>query len=155
MKRPAPTINSAQAKSVTTASLARAQLDTLAEKEQQEQRALDRKIARLDQRFASQLAWNKRYGHWLARMLLVPLMVIAIGLVTAVVIGVWSGEIKVINRNSSSLVLRADSPVVFWLSVLYHGTLAALLVWLTYHCARASKFRGTRATQPLHRANIQ
>lgn len=141
MKRRAPAVTPGQAASVAAASRARVQLGASAERQQREQQAAERAFEKLRKRFAQQMVWQQRYGHWLARALLVPLVVLAALSVAAVVMGAWSGEIKVVSRFSSDVVLRVENPVRYWWSVVYHGSLASLLVWLSYLCARASKLR--------------
>lgn len=90
---------------------------------------------------------------WLSRIALLPLTVLLIGLVLVVALGLWSCELKVIQRYSSAIVVRTNSPIEYWFSVLYHSALAVFVCWLTVKCfattqlRRKSELRGRRAPE--------
>ena len=67
----------------------------------------------------------KRYGHWFARLALLPIFALAIGMVVVVVLGLWNGEIKELQKYSNLSVTRAGNPIAYWASVTYHRALAS------------------------------
>lgn len=103
---------------------------------------LDRSSARL----AKHYAWSNRYGHWLARLALLPLVALAVGMVFVVVIGLWSGEIKELQKYSKLFVTRTANPIGYWASVVYHSALASFITWITVVVFRAAKIGRKNAT---------
>lgn len=95
---------------------------------------------------AKHYAWSNRYGHWLARMALLPLLALAVGMIFVVVIGLWSGEIKELQKYSKLFVTRTANPIGYWASVLYHSALASFIAWITVVVFRAAKIGRKNAT---------
>jgi len=95
---------------------------------------------------ARHYAWSDRYGHWLARVALLPLLLLAIGMIVVVVLGLWNGEIKELQKYSKLYVTRTDNPVGYWASVIYHSALAAFITWITVLVFRAAKIGRKSAT---------
>ena len=98
----------------------------------------EERLAKSSQDLARMQAWSQRYGHWLARAALVPVGLIALACVVVILLGLWSGEISA-GRYSKVTAVRDHSPWSYWLSVGYHGLLAAFFVWLGVICLRAAK----------------
>lgn len=90
----------------------------------------------------------KRYGHWFARLALLPIFALAIGMVVVVVLGLWSGEIKELQKYSNLSVTRAGNPIAYWASVTYHSALASLITWISIVVFRASRIGRKKATSP-------
>lgn len=114
---------------------------------------LDRSIAeareKLDRSadvFAKHYAWSNRYGHWLARVALLPVLALAIGMVFVVIDGLWNGEIKELHKYSKLYVTRTGNPFAYWASVIYHGALASFIAWITTVVFRAARIGRNNAT---------
>lgn len=103
---------------------------------------LDRNAAMLTKHYA----WSNRYGHWLARVALIPLFTLAVGMVFVVVIGLLSGEIKELHKYSQLFVTRTSNPIGYWASVFYHSALASFIIWITVVVVRAAKIGRKNAT---------
>ena len=86
-------------------------------------------------------AWWDRYGHWFARAALVPVVALAVGLISMVAIGLWSGEINVISRSSKAMAGRIDSPVAYWLAVVHHSLMAAFVTYVATVVFQLSRSR--------------
>ncbi len=130
MPRPRPQLTPAHLKSIAAHS--RGQL-----LDEARQREIDALSASLDQslaesrvrlqRFEKDLAWWRRYGPWLARVALLPITVVAIGLVLVVGLGLWNGEIHVISKSSRGMISRINSPIGYWFAVVYHSFVATVV----------------------------
>jgi hypothetical protein len=153
MSRPPPQISSAQKQHL--ANLSRAQSHDQAARRNLEtmSQELDRSFAearetldRNAESLARHYAWSDRYGHWLARVALLPLLLLAIGMIVVVVLGLWNGEIKELQKYSKLYVTRTDNPVGYWASVIYHSALAAFITWITVLVFRAAKIGPRNAT---------
>lgn len=103
---------------------------------------LDRSFAEARQEFDG----PKRYGHWLARLALIPILALAIGMVVVVVLGLWNGEIKELQKYSKLSVTRTDNPIAYWASVTYHSALASFITWISVVVFRASRIGRKNAT---------
>jgi hypothetical protein len=103
---------------------------------------LDRNAAALEKHYGR----SNRYGHWLARAALIPVLVLAVLMVVMVVRGLWNGEIKEVHKYSKLYVSRAGNPVAYWLSAVYHGMLAAVTVWIGVLIFRLAKIRRKNLT---------
>lgn len=133
MPRSRPQLTPAQLKSIAAHS--RGQILNEAR-----QRELDASLAGLERSFAESEArmkklqmtnaWWDRYGHWFARAALVPVVVLAVGLISMVATGLWSGEINVISRSSKAMAGRIDSPVAYGLAVVHHSLMAAFVTYV-------------------------
>ncbi len=88
---------------------------------------------------AKHYAGSNRYGHWLARVALLPLLALAAGMVFVAVIGRWNGEIKELQKYSKLYVTRTANPIGYWESVVYHSALASFITWITVVVFRAAK----------------
>lgn len=84
---------------------------------------------------------------WIARVVLVPILIVAIGLVWGVVVGLWSGEINAISRSSKAMVGRIDHPVAYWLAVVHHSAMAA---FVTYVATVAFQLSRSRMEPPMN-----
>lgn len=134
MPRPPPRLTPAQLKSIAAHS--RGQL--LDEARQREidaySASLDRSLAEVrarSRRLEKDLAWLGRYGPWLARAVLLPMAILALGLLWLVGMGLWNGEIHEISKGSKGMLNRIDSPVRYWFAVAYHSFVAAVIVYFT------------------------
>lgn len=144
MTRPHPQLTPAQLKSIAAHS--RGQILNEAR-----QRELDASLTSLERSFVEsearmkQLrktnAWWDRYGHWFARAALVPVVVLAVGLIAMVATGLWSGEINVISRSSKAMSGRIDSPVAYWLAVVHHSLMAAFVTYVATVVFQLSRSR--------------
>lgn len=103
-------------------------------------------LDRNSENLARHYAWSNRYGHWLARVALIPILALAIGMVVVVVFGLWTGEIKELQKFSKLYVTRTGNPIGYWASVIYHSALAAFIAWLTVVVFRAAKIGRNNAT---------
>lgn len=153
MSRPPPQISSAQKQSL--ANLSRAQSHDEAAKRNLEAmgQELDRSFAEaraeLDrnvEKLAKHYAWSDRYGLWLARAAMLPILALAIGMVVIVVVGLWNGEIKELQKYSKLYVTRTANPIGYWASVTYHSALAAFIAWISVVVFRAAKIGQKNAT---------
>ena len=97
------------------------------------------KLDRNAEQLAKQAAWVDRYGHWVARVALLPMLVLALATVAMVVLGIWSGDIKEIHKYSKLHVVRTESPAAYWASVVYHSALAGFVTWMAALVFRAAK----------------
>lgn len=86
--------------------------------------------------------WLDEHKHWFSRVIFVPCIILAIGVTLIVFVGLSQGQIKEINRYSSTVVTLALQPVQFWNSVGYHFVLASILWGFT-----AIAWRGARSSQ--------
>jgi len=94
---------------------------------------------------ARHYTWSARYGHWFARVALLPVFVLAIGMIFVVVSGLWTGEIKELQKYSKLHVYRISNPIAYWVSVVYHCALAAFTNWIGVIIFRAAKFGKKKA----------
>lgn len=131
--RTRPQLTPAQLKSIAAHS--RGQIQSEARQRELEaslaslEHALARPDARLE-RLKKINAWWTRHGHWFARAALIPIAILAVGLVSLVAVGLWSGEINAISRSSSAMVSRIDRPVAYWLTVVHHSLLAGFITYV-------------------------
>lgn len=95
---------------------------------------------------AKHYAWSNRYGHWLARVALLPILALAIGMVIVVILGLWNGEIKELHKYSKLYVTRNGNPIAYWASVTYHSALASFITWITVVVIRAARTGRKNAT---------
>ena len=146
MSRPPPQISPAHKQNL--ADLSRAQWHGEAARRNVEAmgQELDRSFteaqAKLDrnaEHLAKQAAWVDRYGRWVARVALLPVLVWALATVAMVVLGIWNGDIKEIHKYSKLHVARAGNPVAYWASVAYHSALAGFSSWMAVQVFRAAK----------------
>jgi len=137
------------------ANLSRAQSrdETARRKLEAMEQELDRSFAaareeldRSSERLAKHYAWSNRYGHWLARVALLPLLALAVGMVFVVVVGLWNGEIKELHKYSKLYVTRTANPIGYWASVVYHSALASFITWIAVVVFRAAKIGRKNAT---------
>ena len=87
-----------------------------------------------------------RYGHWLARLALFPILALAIGMGVVVILGLWNGEIKELQKFSKLYVTRTGSPIAYWASVIYHSALASFIAWIAVVVFRAARIGRKNAT---------
>lgn len=146
MSRPLPQISSAQKQNL--ANLSRAQSHDAAARRNLEAMGheLDRSFAEAREKLDKHYAWSDRYGHWLARVALLPILVLAIGMIIVVVVGLWNGEIRELQKYSKLYVTRTGNPIGYWASVIYHSALAAFITWITVLVFRAAKIGRKNAT---------
>jgi hypothetical protein len=153
MSRPLPHISSAQKQ--VLANLSRAQSHDEAARRNLEAmgQELDRSFAEAKEKIdrnaevlAKHYAWSNRYGHWLARVALLPILALAIGMLVVVVFGLWSGEIKELQKYSKLYVTRTDDPIGYWASVIFHSALAAFISGITVVVFRAARIERESAT---------
>ena len=146
MPRPSPQITPAQKRNI--ANYSRVQAHDEAEDRKRETMLQEwgwssaKSKAELDsnaKRLAKQIAWKERYGPWIARAVLLPILALAIGLVAVVVAGLWDGEIKELQKYSKLSVTRSDNPIGYWASVMFHSALAGYIGWFAVHVFRAAK----------------
>jgi hypothetical protein len=109
----------------------------------QAKKELDRSAKKLEE----QNAWFDRHGHWLARLALLPILALAIGVLVFVVLGLWSGEIKELQKYSKFYVTRNGNPSSYWASVIYHSALAAFIAWVSVVVFRAAKIGRKNSTR--------
>jgi hypothetical protein len=136
----------AQKKNLTALSRAQTRDEATRRKLEAESRELDRCFAearedldRSAERLAKHYAWSARYGHWLARVALLPVLALAIGMVFVVASGLWNGEIKELQKYSKLYVTRSASPIAYWASVVYHSALATFTTWIALYVFRCAK----------------
>jgi hypothetical protein len=153
MSRPPPQISSAQKQGLANLSQAQAHDEAARRNLEAMGHELDRSFAeareKLDRNaemLAKHYAWSNRYGHWLARVALLPILALAIGMLVVVVIGLWNGEIKELQKYSKLYVTRTANPIGYWASVIYHSALAAFIAWITVVIFRAAKIGRKDAT---------
>ena len=153
MSRPPPQISSAQKKHL--ANLSRAQLN-----ERAASRKLEAMSQELDRSFAEakegldknadalrkHYAWSNRWGLWLARVALLPMLALAVGMFVVVILGLWDGEIKELQKNSNLYVNRTGNPIAYWASVIYHSALASFISWITVVVSRAARIGRNNAS---------
>lgn len=144
MPRPPPQVSSAQKQNLAALSRAQSHAETTRCKLEAMGQELDRSFAE-----ARQISDGpKRYGHWFARLALLPIFALAIGMVVVVVLGLWSGEIKELQKYSNLSVTRAGNPIAYWASVTYHSALASFVAWISVVVFRASRIGRKKATSP-------
>lgn len=138
MKRPPPTISSAQSKSIATHSKFQAQSEAYDQKVETIRLDLERSFSEtravLRRNSASIQAANK----WLPRIASVPVTALAIGLIFVATYGLWSGDLPAIAKYSKVHVLRDLNPVAFWFAFVYHSAIAAMFTWLAVKLLRAT-----------------
>jgi hypothetical protein len=153
MSRPPPQISSAQKQNL--ANFSRAQ--SLEEASRRNLEALGQELDRsfsdarekLDKNadvLAKHYAWSNRYGHLLARVALPPILALAIGMAVVVILGLWNGEIKELQKYSKLYVTRTGNPIAYWASVMFHSTLASFITWITVVVFRAARIGRKNAT---------
>jgi len=138
MKRPPARITPAQLDNLRALSRAQAKDTPPTTMPHEQHKEFEQRLARSSQDLARMQAWSQRYGRWLARAALVPVGLVALACVAVILLGLWSGEISA-GRYSKVTAVRGNSPWSYWLSVGYHGLLAAFFVWLCVICLRAAK----------------
>ena len=141
MPRPRPQLTPAQLKSIAAHS--RGQL-----LDEARQREIDAYGASLEKSLAESRAqlqlfekqrarWN-RYGPWIARVFLVPILIVAMGLVWGVGLGLWNGEIHVVSKSSKAMVSRIASPFGYWFAVAYHAFVATVIAYIALQILQLS-----------------
>lgn len=90
-----------------------------------------KKLDRNGDLLAQHYAWFNRYGYWLARAALLPMLTLTIGIAVVLILGLWNGEIKELQKYSKLYVTRTANPVAYWASVAYHSFLASFVAWVT------------------------
>ena len=63
-----------------------------------------------------------------------------------VILGLWDGEIKELQKNSNLYVNRTGNPIAFWASVFYHSALASFISWITVVVFRAARIGRNNAS---------
>jgi hypothetical protein len=84
-------------------------------------------------------AWSNRCGLWLARLALLPMLALSVGVFIGVILGLWDGEIKELQKNSNLYVTRTGNPIAYWASVIYHSALASFISWITVIVFRTAR----------------
>jgi hypothetical protein len=84
-------------------------------------------------------AWSNRCGLWLARLALLPMLALSVGMFVGVIFGLWDGEIKELQKNSNLYVTRTGNPIAYWTSIVYHSALASFISWITVVLFRAAR----------------
>ena len=98
--------------------------------------ARENTLAQLERNAERERRWWTRHGRTVARVALVPLLVLAAAPLMLVVQAVVVGEIE---RTSGLLVLRRVDPLFFWLSVLEPASMAVLFGYPFYRALLGSK----------------
>lgn len=146
MSRRPPQISPVQKQHL--ANLSRAQLNERAASRKIEAmtRELDRSFAEAKEAvdknanvLREHYAWANRCGLWLARVALLPMLALAVGIIVAVILGLWDGEIKELQKSSNLYVNRVGNPIAYWASVIYHSALASFISWITVVVFRAAR----------------
>ncbi len=75
---------------------------------------------------------------WIARVALLPIMVLAIGPLWVVGAGLWNGEIHAISKGSNGMVSRLTSAVGYWFAVAYHSFVATFIAYFAMQVLRFS-----------------
>lgn len=153
MSRPPPQISSAQKQNLASLSRAQTHTETARRKLDVMGQEWNRSFAEAREKhhrdmdvLAKHYAWSNRYGHWFARLVLLPFFALAIGMVVVVILGLWNGEIKELHKYSKLLVTRTANPIAYWASVIYHSALASFIVWITLVVLRAARIGRKNAT---------
>lgn len=63
-----------------------------------------------------------------------------------VILGLWDGEIKELQKNSNLYVSRTGNPIAYWASVIYHSALASFISWITVVVSRAARIGRNNAS---------
>lgn len=154
MSRPPPQISSAQKQSLANLSraqshgeAARRNLDAMDHELNRSFAETKEKLDRDADALARHYAWSNRYGHLLARLALLPILALAIGMVVVVIFGLWNGEIKELQKYSKLYVTRTGNPIAYWASVIYHSALASFIAWITALVFRAARIGQKNAPQ--------
>jgi hypothetical protein len=153
MSRPPPQISSAQKQNLANLSraqshdqAARRNLETMGQELDRSFAEAREKLDRNSESLAKHYAWSNRYGHWLARVALLPILALAIGMVVVVILGLWNGEIKELQKYSKLYVTRTGNPIAYWASVIYHSALASFITWIAVVVCRAARIGRKNAT---------
>ncbi|MDR7305682.1 hypothetical protein [Rhodoferax saidenbachensis] len=153
MSRPRPQISPQQKQNLANFSRAQSHDEAARRKLEAMGQELNRSFAEaretLDKNadvLAKHYAWSNRYGHWLARVALLPIVVLAIGMVVVVILGLWNGEIKELQKYSKLHVTRTGNPIAYWASVICHSALASFITWITVVVFRAARLGRKNAT---------
>jgi hypothetical protein len=153
MSRPPPQISPQQKQNLANLSRAQTHDEAARRKLEAMGQELDRSFAEaretLDRNadaLAKHYAWSNRYGHWLARAALLPILAVAIGIIAFVALGLWNGEIKELQKFNKLHVTRTASPIAYWASVIYHSALASFITWIAVVVFRAARIGRKNAT---------
>lgn len=76
---------------------------------------------------------------WLARIAAIPVAILFCLYVWMIAYGLVQGQIHEISKSSHRLVSIDQTPVQFWITVIYHSGVAAFLGFISYRC-----WQGTR-----------
>lgn len=90
----------------------------------------DERDAQRKERFKAYQAEMDRGLTWLARIGVIPLSLLVLGLVFVLVSGLWSGEIHQAGKHAKGYVSRETSPFGFWLAAVFHALSVALFGYL-------------------------
>jgi hypothetical protein len=139
MSRPIPKITTAQAKSIASFARTKAQEDITKQDFEKAISKFNETIAKIEDRQAREKASWERWGHWVSRVFFVFGVLLAFGATVSVIFGLFTGEIKELNRYSRAVVSLALDPYKYWASVVYHTGLAAFIWYVS-----AIAWKGTR-----------
>ncbi len=138
MKRSPPSISPAQAKSVAAYSKQQAQTEAHDTKLEAMGRDLDRSLDQWKSDLDKQNIELKTGARWLARIVVVPMSILAIGMAFIVLYGLWTGDLPEISRYSKGHVLRAENPVEYWFAFSYYTAFTCAFIYLAVRLLRAS-----------------
>jgi len=124
-------------------SLGEAQVHVEAARQRQERHAqetlqsFDRKLNEL----RAYERWSSRWGHWVARVALLPLLVLLAGGCYVVIVALLEGRANSFSRYSAAVHVRAVEPFLYWFSVCGYAALTAFFGWLVVTAFRRARLR--------------
>lgn len=77
--------------------------------------------------------WNARWGHWIARAVLVLTVPLAVAGAVIVVSGLSTGVISTFTKYQTTVVAVGSQPLAYWLSICAYATCSVLLFLWSLH----------------------
>lgn len=124
-------------------SLGEAQVHLEAGRQRQERQAQET-LQSFDRKFNDLRAyqrWSSRWGHWVARVALVPLVAFIASGSYVVVLAVLEGRVKSFSRYSTAVHVQSEAPLLYWFSVGGYVAFTVFLAWLVVVALRRAKLR--------------
>jgi hypothetical protein len=128
MKRPPPSINASQAKSIADYSKQK----TLSDASCKRAESIRRESEQSHAMWQHEVKRNEKVGKWISRVVICPIAFIAIWGIFIAISGLWTGELPSISRYSKvPHVFRISEPIYFWISFVVHSVMSGLFAYMS------------------------